>query len=40
MLLLMMFLLGWEEKNRVAEAISGHSFGSYKGVTDQIEELL
>ena len=25
---------GGEEKNRVAEAISGHSFGSYKGVTD------
>ena len=25
---------GGEEKSRVAEAISGHSFGSYKGVTD------
>ena len=26
---------GEEEKNRVAQAISGHSFGSYKGVTDK-----
>ena len=33
MLLMMSPELG--RKNRVAEAISGHSFGSYKGVTDK-----